>query len=107
MDEAQTVACTLSAERLQDRGADWAALAQHALTDAKQDEDGVELRFRHDPVVETTVRKLVALEGERCSFLDMSYEVDDGKLALRISGPVEAEPVLDGFAALVPSATPA
>jgi hypothetical protein len=96
----QAVACTLSAEQLQDRGADWAALARRALTDGGQENGRVELRFRHDPVVEATVRKLVALEERCCAFLDMSYEVEGGELALHISGPVEAEPVLDGFAAL-------
>ena len=93
------VACSLTGSDFEERARRWGVLAERALSDSSRDGDGVRLTFAASDGVEAELRELVALEAECCPFLRMGIE-EDGRLTLVVSGPPDAAPILDAFAAL-------
>jgi hypothetical protein len=93
------VACSLTGSDFEERARRWRVLAERALVDSKRSGEGVRLSFEPVDGVEAELRELVALEGECCPFLRMGIE-EDGRLTLVVSGPPDAAPILDAFAAL-------
>jgi hypothetical protein len=83
-----TLACTLTSAGLRARRAHVAALAARAL----RSRDGRRLVF--DPAAEPALRELVALEAACCPFLTLDLRRAGDGLALTISGPDDAAPII-------------
>ena len=93
------IAGTLTADDMAARGQDWASLP---VVGGSYEGGVLELRFA--PEARERVERLVALERECCAFLDMRLSSDGDHVALRIAGPEGSEPIVDGFARLLPAA---
>lgn len=91
------IACTLGAEARRGREAFIARLWLDALIAGERTRDGVRLRLRDDPGVETRARELIAAEQNCCAFLSFELERADHELVLQISGPPDARPIVDAF----------
>jgi hypothetical protein len=57
--------------------------------------DGVRLVFALDPVPEREVRALVAAEAQCCPFLGFRLGQAGDALVLEVTGPKEAQPIID------------
>ena len=88
------LACSLDAPALAERLAEMRALGEDALIAAEP--DGV-VRFRATPDTRRRLERIVAAEAECCAFLDLRIAEAGGELRLVVSGPAEAEPVVDGL----------
>ena len=93
------IACTLTAEQAGDRLGEVRALAEAALTALRREGTTLELRFAGAPGVEDAVSDLAGREAECCAFLDLAVRVEGDEVVLSVSGPPDAGPVLDAFAA--------
>ena len=58
-------------------------------------EGGVRLEFAHSEAIEAAVRELVRRERECCPFLTFGLGVGAGRLTVEVSGPGDAQPLLD------------
>ena len=91
------IACTLTPEGITARRALIDALAADGLLDQTATDSGLRLRLRDTPDIEQRTRALIAAESSCCAFLDFDLGREDGDLALAISGPQAARPVIDMF----------
>jgi hypothetical protein len=91
------IACTLGARDRADREAFIARLWRDALIAGERTGDGVRLRLRDDPEVETRARELIAAEQSCCAFLSFELARSDDELVLQITGPPDARPIVDAF----------
>ncbi|HTE59969.1 MAG TPA: hypothetical protein VK631_06420 [Solirubrobacteraceae bacterium] len=91
------IACTLTPEGMTARRALIDALAADGLLDRTATDLGLRLRLRDTPDIEQRTRALIAAESSCCAFLDFDLGREDGDLALAISGPQAARPVIDMF----------
>ena len=96
------LACSLGAGELHGRLELIDALARDALIDQRPIAGGLRMRFRDAPGVEGRVRELVAAESRCCAFL--TFEIDRDALALRldVTGPPDAQPVIQSFLPALP-----
>jgi len=97
MAEHRTIACSLSAAQLSERGDELGELAGRALAGREREDGRVRLRFRAEPGVAEQVEDLARRERECCPFLDLSVEREDGLVTLSIAGGPDTAPMLDGF----------
>jgi hypothetical protein len=91
------IACTLTGASLAERAAWLRRLGEAALIEGVRSGDRLELRFR--PEAADDVRELVRAESECCPFLCFRLAPGAGEVRLTVSGPPEAEPVVDDMAA--------
>lgn len=90
------IACTLPLERVPDRLALIGRLADDGLLDSRPIRGGLRYRFRGGDDIERRVREVVALESRCCAFLTFAVGRDGDAVALDITGPDEALPVIEG-----------
>ena len=100
MSASEPVACSLSGSDMAERQAELCALFADSVVEKKRDERGLRLLLRDSPGLAERVARVVELERECCPFLQIALEREAGHLDLRIEGPPEAAPVIDGFAQL-------
>jgi hypothetical protein len=91
------IACTLTGASLDERAAWLGTLGKTALIDAVREGDQLRLRFRAEAADD--VRTLVRAENECCPFLAFHLESGAAEVALAVTGPSEAAPVLDAMLA--------
>ena len=89
------VACSLSASEMAARGDELRELSRRALVGRARTSGGVRLEFAHSEATEAAVRDLVRRERECCPFLTFELGVDAGRLTVEVSGPGDAQPLLD------------
>ena len=87
------IACTLTGASLVERAAWLRRLGEAALISGERRGDRLELRFRS--AAADDVRELVRAEGECCPFLAFEVHPAGDEVALSVTGPPEASPVLD------------
>ena len=93
------IACTLRAGARAEREELIAQLWRDALIAGERTGEGVRLRLRDDPEIESRTRELIAAEQSCCAFLSFELDRADDELVLQISGPPEARPIVDAFLA--------
>jgi hypothetical protein len=91
------IACTLSPDGFQARMSLIDALGVDGLVDRAPIENGVRVRLRDTPDIEQRTLELVAAESRCCPFLGFDLRRQDGGLVLDISGPEDAQPVIELF----------
>ncbi len=89
------IACTLTARELSERGRRITELAAGSLRSRQALSDGVRLVFAADPGTEREVRALVADETQCCPFLGFRLSRTAEALVLEVTGPQEAQPLMD------------
>ncbi len=94
------LACSLTPGELARREHEIRALIRDELIASQRTPAGVLLRFPLAGPVEAAVSDLVRRERECCAFLSFELTRRDDELVLRVEGPQEARPVIDGFARL-------
>ena len=99
MPTALPLACTLTATEMSLRLAEMAAIGEVALLSADTADRRATLRFRAVADTRERLAAIVAAESECCAFLDMALRDESDALALTISAPPGAEPVLDDLVA--------
>jgi hypothetical protein len=92
-----TIACTLTTAELRPRRAHVAAIAEQSLRARRSLPHGEQLVF--DRSAEPALRELIALEAECCPFLTLALHTTGDALALTITGPDEAVPVIQALLA--------
>ena len=97
------IACTLTADGMTARLALIDALAADGLLDCTPTESGLRVRLRDTPEIDQRTRELVAAESRCCAFLDFELGRAGGDLVLDISGPEDAQPVIEMFFAPAPA----
>jgi hypothetical protein len=60
-------------------------------------EGGVRARFVHSDRLERELRALVALEAECCAFLSLTVSRGDDLVVLDVTGPPEAQSLIDAL----------
>jgi hypothetical protein len=93
----QPIACSLTATEAAARAAQTARIAERALIDRTAVEGGQRLRFAGGQETEAAVREIVAAEAECCPFLEMELRGAGGELELDITGPPEAQPIVEAL----------
>jgi hypothetical protein len=91
------IACTLTPDGMTARLGLIDALSADGLLERTTTDSGLRVRLRDTPDIEQRTRELVAAESECCAFLDFHLGRADGDLVLDISGPEDAQPVIDMF----------
>lgn len=91
------IACTLSPESLQGRLALIEALASDALLAHEPIAGGLRAHFRDGLGVEGRVRELAAAESACCAFLGFDVRRDGRSVLLEVTGPAEAQPVIEEY----------
>lgn len=69
-------------------------LARTALVGHRRSAEAIELRFRRNRFVMSSLQHLIELESHCCAFLEFSLEEDADELVLCVAGPPGAEHVL-------------
>jgi hypothetical protein len=100
MSEPLPIACTLRPAEMSRRAADIRALRRDALLTAECSGRRAVLRFRSDRATRARVEKIVAAEGECCSFMDFGLSVTEDAIKLTITAPYGAEPAAHLLAGL-------
>ena len=80
---APVVACSLTSAGLGNQLDNWRVLWADAGIERVLTDDGISLRFRNDPEVESRLRGLVTVENECCRWATWEASVDDGALLMR------------------------
>jgi hypothetical protein len=91
------IACTLEAGEMAERGREMEALARAALLRRTRTGNSLQLIFRRTPQVEAGIASLVQRERQCCSFLTFEVKSGGDEVVLDISGPADAQPVLDAI----------
>jgi hypothetical protein len=91
------IACTLTGASLEERATWLGRLGKAGLIEGVREGDQLRLRFRAE--VGDDVRALVRAENECCPFLLFHLESGAAEVALAVTGPSEAGPVLDAMLA--------
>lgn len=88
------VACTLTPSEYRARTADLGALASQALRSRQPIDGGERLTFTDSPDTERNLRAAIAAEASCCSFLAMTLTRSADGLALDVTGPAHARPII-------------
>jgi len=94
-DETLPIACSLTPLEMPARLAEMASLGQAALVAVTRGPGSVTLRFRRDDTTRSHLEAIVDAEAQCCAFLAMELRDEPDGLALAISAPYGAEPILD------------
>ena len=98
--DAPVIACTLSGEEMGDRLAQWEATVS-ASTSRTTIDGGTRLRFERD-VDLAALASLVAAEQDCCRFFAFMLTVSSDGVVLDVTGPAEAQPVIDTLVGTAP-----
>src|SRR3954468_23233608 len=98
------IACSLSAAELPARLAEMNDVGRSALLGVERTKTTAVLRFRHDGETRERLAAIVAAEARCCAFLDMTLDVTGDAVALTISVPADAAPILDELVAVFAAA---
>ena len=93
--DAPTIACTLSAHEVGDRLAQWEAAVASA-TRRETIDGGTRLTFERDVDI-AALGALVAAEQDCCRFFAFTLTVTADHVALDVTGPAEAQPIIDSL----------
>jgi DNA-binding transcriptional MerR regulator len=96
--EVPPIACTLAPDELGGRLDDWRTTVARAST-AEPVASGVRLRFDRDADI-AALAALMAAEQDCCRFLRFELTVDADDVTLEVSGPPDAQPVIDSLLGL-------
>ena len=99
MPQELPIACSLAADEADVRTTRWQALAASALVDSQRTEVGARQIYEPGAATERELRSLIALEAQCCAFLDFDLTSDARGLVLDVTGPPEAAPIVEMFAA--------
>jgi hypothetical protein len=86
---ASPIACSLTSQEIETRGAEWSALMRHAATVVAND-GGARATFASDPAMAARVADLAVREQECCPFFRFTIEIVAGGLTLDVAAPAEA-----------------
>jgi hypothetical protein len=100
------IACSLTAAQMPARLQEMAAIGAEALISMQAEDARALLRFRAGAQIAERLAALVEAESRCCAFLDMQLREEPEGLALTITAPAGAEPVLKDLVAAF-GATPA
>lgn len=89
------IACSLTAGAVRHREREWNNLLSRALISRTPAVGGVRLELQALPGVRVELDRLIAAETECCSFMTMSVETTAASLALTVTGPALAAPILE------------
>lgn len=90
----QPIACTLTTDEYRTRTDDLAALAARALRSRETTAGGERLIFADTAETERGLRAAIAAEASCCAFLRMELHRCEEGLALDITGPQDARPII-------------
>lgn len=91
------IACSLTAGEYRRRTADTARLAGHALRTRELIAGGARLSFDPVPAVADELDAFVAAESQCCPFLQLDLRVEDGLVVLDVTGPQDAQPIIEAL----------
>jgi MerR family transcriptional regulator, copper efflux regulator len=91
---SEPIACSLSSGEARERAREWAALLDRAQAVQQPVAGGVRIELRQRDRVAAELERLVAAERACCPFLTMRVETADELLALTVTAPAEAEPLI-------------
>lgn len=91
------IACSLSATDMRQRQSDIARLAAASLRSRTAIDGGQRLAFSADGDTADQIDRLVAAEAECCPFLRMDVRRDGELVIVDVTGPVDAEPIIEQF----------
>ena len=95
---AEPLACSLRARELAEREAQLRDLIGGAALAAVREGPGaLRIELRDAPGLRERLARAIELERACCPFLQIAIADTEQGLALRIAGPAEAAPVIDGF----------
>jgi hypothetical protein len=94
-DSDPPIACTLPADRLGDRMADWQAILAPALG-REPVEGGIRIRLPADVHV-AALAALATAEQECCRFFTFVLTIDGDGIALDVNAPDDARPLVDAL----------
>jgi hypothetical protein len=83
-DADMNIACTLGAKDMAAQTERWRSLMAAAAVGRDETPDGLRIRFRPDPGVETELTALVATERECCAWATWTVTADAGAVMLEI-----------------------
>lgn len=89
------IACTLAPTALRGRLVDWEAVLAHAARRSRLD-NGVRVELATDVPLDELAR-LVAAEHDCCQFLDFAITVDPRGIALEVTAPADALPIVESL----------
>jgi MerR family transcriptional regulator, copper efflux regulator len=94
MDQNAPVACSLSGADARTRQDEWSLLLGESCVRRTSVQGGMRVELRDSEGVRDALGRLVELERECCPFLALTVE-DDGELvALTVTAPPEAQPIV-------------
>ena len=93
-DDDAPIACTLTVSEHRSRTRDLSELAQRALLTREPIAGGERLTFVDIPAIEGQLAAAVAAEATCCSFLNLHLRRRDDALALDVTGPPDAQPII-------------
>jgi hypothetical protein len=92
--EPISIACSLPPVERDDRREAWAAVAKRAVA-RERTEHALRLEFREPPNFEAELARLVQQEKECCPFLHFRIDAGAKALALAVTAPPEARPIVE------------
>lgn len=90
----EPIACSLSSGEAQERAWQWAALLDQAQAMRNPIAGGVRVELLQRDGVAAELDRLVAAERACCPFLTMRVEAAGDLLALTVTAPAQAEPLI-------------
>jgi MerR family transcriptional regulator, copper efflux regulator len=94
-DLAGPIACSLTAGAVGDREREWCELLSQALISRTPTSNGVRVELQPLPGVCDELDRLVAAETHCCPFMTMSIETTVASLALTVTAPPLAAPIIE------------
>jgi hypothetical protein len=89
----QPIACSLPSADYAERRAHIDDITRSALLAREPIESGARMTFAAE--AEAELRELIAAEAECCSFLRMELSRSGEALALEVTGPKDAQPIIE------------
>jgi hypothetical protein len=88
------IACTLTADEMPRRLTEMSAVGRSSLVGVDTDGEAPVLRFRPSAETRQRLEAIVAAESHCCSFLHFELRQETDALALTITGPALAQPLV-------------
>jgi len=91
------IACSLSATDMRQRQSEIARLASGSLRSRTAIDGGQRLAFAVNDDTADQIDRLVAAEAECCPFLRMDVRRDGELVIVDVTGPADAQPIIEQF----------